>query len=44
MPDESTIEDIQYYLYVLQCIEEGEKDIENGNILTQEEVESRLAE
>ena len=44
MPNESTIEDIQYYLYVLKCIEDGEKDIENGSYLTHEEVESRLAE
>ena len=43
MPDESTFEDIQYHLYVLQCIEQGEKDIEDGNVLSHEEVESRLA-
>ena len=43
MPDESTFEDIQYHLYVLQCIEQGEKDIENGRVLSHEEVESRLA-
>ena len=42
MPDESTLEDIQYHLYVLQCIEQGEKDIENGNVLSHEEVENRL--
>lgn len=43
IPDESTFEDIQYYLYVLQCIEKGEKEIEDGHILTHEEAESRLA-
>ena len=43
MPDESTFEDIQYHLYVLQCIERGEKDIEDGNVLSHDEVESRLA-
>ncbi len=43
IPNESTFDDIQYYLYVLQCIEQGEKDIEDGNVLTHEEVENRLA-
>ena len=43
MPDESTFEDIRYHLYVLQCIEQGEKDIEDGNVLSHDEVESRLA-
>ena len=43
MPDESSYKDIQYHLYVLQCIEQGEKDIEDGRTLTHKEVESRLA-
>jgi predicted transcriptional regulator len=43
MPEESTFEDIQYHLYVLQCIERGERDIEDGRTLTHAEVENRLA-
>jgi len=43
MPEESTFEDIQYHLYVLECIERGERDIENGKTLTHGEVESWLA-
>ncbi|MBN1359040.1 MAG: hypothetical protein JW993_00530 [Sedimentisphaerales bacterium] len=43
MPEESTFEDIQYHLYVLECIERGERDIENGKTLTHDEVERRLA-
>ena len=43
MPEESTYDDIQYYLYVLQCIEQGEKEIEEGKSITQAEVESRLS-
>ena len=43
MPEESTLEDIQYHLYVLQCIEQGEKDIEDGKVLTHDRVERRLA-
>jgi len=42
MPEESTFEDIQYHLYVLKCIERGERDIEDGKTLTHEEVENRL--
>jgi len=43
MPNESTFEDIQYRLYVLPCIEQGEKQIEDGKTLTRQEMESRLA-
>jgi len=43
MPDEATLEEIQYQLYVLQCIEQGEKDIEDGRTLTHIEAEQRLA-
>ena len=43
MPEESTFEDIQYHLYVLQCIEQGERQIENGQTLTHQEVKDRLA-
>jgi predicted transcriptional regulator len=43
MPEESTFEDIQYHLYVLECIERGEREIEDGRTLTHDEVENRLA-
>ena len=43
MPEESTFEDIQYHLYVLECIERGEQDIEDGKTLTHDQVENRLA-
>jgi len=42
MPEESTLEDIEYHLYVLQCIERGDRDIADGKTLTHEEVEKRL--
>ena len=44
MPEESTLEDIQYHLYVLQCIEQGEREVKDGKILTHDEVERRLAQ
>ncbi len=43
MPEESTFEDIQYHLYVLECIERGERDVEDAKTLTHDEVEGRLA-
>ncbi|MBN2592826.1 MAG: hypothetical protein JXA81_04900 [Sedimentisphaerales bacterium] len=43
LPDDSTFDDIQYYLFVLECIERGERDIEDGKTITHDEVENRLA-
>ena len=42
LPDNSTIEEIQYHLYVRQKIERGIKDIEQGRTYTQEEMERRM--
>ncbi|MFQ5674263.1 MAG: hypothetical protein ACE5G1_00070, partial [bacterium] len=41
--DDSSYEDIQYHIYVRAKIEQGLKDVEEGRILTQEEVEKRMA-
>ncbi len=43
LPDDCSLEDVQYHLYVLQKIERGLKDVEEGRIYTQEEVEKRMA-
>lgn len=43
LPDEATFDDIQYHLYVLECIERGEKNVEAGNILSESEVRKRLS-
>lgn len=43
LPKDCSLEDIQYHLYVLQKIERGLKDAEEGRIYTQEEVEKRMA-
>ncbi len=43
LPDDCTLEDVQYHLYVLQKIEQGLKDIEEGRVYTQEEVEKKMA-
>ena len=43
LPEDCSLEDIQYHLYVLQKIEHGLKDAEEGRVYTQEEVEKRMA-
>ena len=43
LPDDTTLEDIQYHLYVLQKIERGLQDAAAGKVYTQEEVEKRMA-
>lgn len=40
--DESTLEEIQYHLYVRQKVQRGIQDVEEGRIYTQEEVEKRM--
>jgi len=43
LPDDCALEDIQYHLYVLQKIERGLKDADEGRVYTQEEVERMMA-
>jgi predicted transcriptional regulator len=42
LPDNSSIEDIQYHLYVLEKIRKGQDDISNGRSCTHEEAKERL--
>ena len=43
LPDDASMEDIQYYLYVLQKIRIGEEAAASGKVLTHEEVVRELA-
>jgi predicted transcriptional regulator len=43
LPDEASLEDIHYHLYVLQRISRGREDVGAGRVLPQDEVEQRLA-
>ena len=43
LPDDCSLEDIQYTLYVRQKIEKGLKDIENGDVVPHTEVEQRFS-
>ena len=43
LPDDCSIEEIQYHLYVIQKVEKGLSDIDEGRIVSQEEAERRAA-
>lgn len=43
LPDEATVEDIHYHLYVLEKIRRGEARAKAEGTLTQNDVEARLA-
>ena len=43
IPDDATFEDIQYHIYVREKIDRGLKDVEEGRLLSQEEVEQRMS-
>jgi len=42
LPDDTTLEEIQYHLYVKQKVQRGMQDVEEGRVYTQEEVEKRM--
>jgi predicted transcriptional regulator len=42
LPDDATLEDIQYYIYVKQKIALGLADVRAGRVLSQEQVERRF--
>ena len=43
LPDDVSLNDIQYHIYVRQKIERGLEAIQNGNVISQEEIEKRMA-
>jgi len=38
LPDDSSLEDIQYHLYVLEKIRHGQEAIQNGNGVSHEDI------
>ncbi len=44
LPDDATLEDVQYQIYVLQKIRAGEEDIEAGRTIPHDEVMRDLAQ
>ena len=43
LPEDATLEDIQYHLYVLDKVRRGLEDARVNGVLSQEEVESRFS-
>jgi len=43
LPEDASLEDIQYHIYVRQKIEQGLADIAAGRVVSHEEVQRRLA-
>ena len=44
LPDDCTIEDIQYHLAVRRKVERGLAAVEEGRVVSQDEAERRVAE
>ena len=43
LPEDVSLEDIQYHIYVRQKIQRGLEAARSGRVISQEEVEKRLA-
>jgi predicted transcriptional regulator len=43
LPEDATLEDIQYHLYVLQRVGRGLKEADEGRVLSEPEMEKRFA-
>jgi predicted transcriptional regulator len=43
LPEDASLEDIQYHIYVRQRIQQGLEDIEAGRVVSHAEVQKRLA-
>lgn len=43
LPDDCTYEDIQYHLFMLDKLAQGEADIAAGRVIPHEEVKRRMA-
>lgn len=44
LPDDCTLEDIQYHLYVREKVERGIRAMDEGRVVSQEEAERRVTE
>jgi len=42
LPDDCSVEDVLYHLYVLQAVERGQEDAAAGRVMSHEEVESAM--
>jgi hypothetical protein len=44
LPDDCSLEDVQYHLYVLEKVRNGLDDARRNGTLSQEQIESRLSQ
>ena len=44
LPDDCTLEDVQYHIYILEKMRRGIEEARTGRVKTQEEVEAGFAE
>ena len=44
LPDDCSVEDVLYHLYVLQAVEQGQADVTAGRTIPHEEVDRALRE
>ena len=42
LPEDCSVEDVLYHLYVLQAVERGQADVATGRTIPHEEVESAM--
>jgi predicted transcriptional regulator len=42
LPDDCSVEDVLYHLYVLQAVERGQADVAAGRVISHEEVERAM--
>ena len=42
LPDDASLDDIQYQIYVRQKIQRGLEDVEAGRVVSQEQVEQQI--
>ena len=42
LPDDCSVDDVLYHLYVLQAVERGQEDAAAGRVISHEEVESAM--
>lgn len=42
LPDDCSLEEVLYHLYVIRAVEEGRADVAAGRTLSQEEVEKEM--
>jgi len=43
LPEDASLEDIQYHLYVLQRVDKGLREVEEGKVVSEDEMETRFA-